>query len=483
MTRSNNGRLVTKGDGREGRRDAKISRNERNDMRTLIVSDLHLGNGGPYDVFEGGTALPALLDHLNSNSLDVIVNGDAIDFLMNDDPLELDVARAVLQARAIATFPASAAVFQALGRVLANGGSVVIRMGNHDVELFLPEVQAIFRQALGQPEDVARRLFFANGAEPQLLDVGGTRVLVTHGEQSDDWNRVDYEKLKVESSQYKYAPGSMLVKKILNPGVSVAGMRFLSLLKPDFQGAALTALAVDPSAAKIAWKQASLSMLWQLYRRADMAFTFGDTPEEEPDFGLDKRLDAAGLDKAEHDALEGELGDGPLVSFSGDDGVIRKAMAKLGRTALSYYARMQKKLAGPEADDYFLLDPADDELKEAQRLSAKYSSKAIIFGHSHAARFRHDSELLYANSGTWIGLMKLPSQQASDDEWVAFLDELRNNKALDPKKQKLAKVMTKFTAVLVSPHSRGGALISLVEWDDGDLTTLRSGWVAAQRNG
>ena len=79
-------------------------------MRTLIVSDLHLGNGGPYDVFEGGTALPALLDHLSGNGLHVIVNGDAVDFLMNDDPLELDVARAEQQARAIATFSASAAV-------------------------------------------------------------------------------------------------------------------------------------------------------------------------------------------------------------------------------------------------------------------------------------------------------------------------------------------------------------------------------------
>jgi UDP-2,3-diacylglucosamine pyrophosphatase LpxH len=452
-------------------------------MRTLIVSDLHLGNGGPYDVFEGGKALPTLLDHLNGKQLHVIVNGDAVDFLMNDDPLELDVARAVQQARAIAAFPASAAVLQAFGRVLERGGSVTIRMGNHDVELFLTEVQAVLRQALGQPEDVAKRLVFADGDKPQIIEVGGTRVLVTHGEQNDDWNRVDYEKLRAGGSQYKYAPGSILVKKILNPGVSESGMRFLSLLKPDFQGAALTALAVDPSSAKNAWKQASLSMLWQLYRRADMPFTFAEGAEEEPDLGLDKRLEALGLNQAELDALEGELGDGGLISFGNDDGTLRKAMVKLGRGALSYYARMQKKLAGPEADDYFLLDPAEDEWKEAQRLSAKYSTKAIIIGHSHAARFRHDSDLLYANSGTWIGLMKLPSQQASDDDWVAFLDELRDNKALDPRKQKLAKVMTKFTAVVISPHDRGGASISLVEWNDGDLTTLRSGWVAPQRNG
>lgn len=452
-------------------------------MRTLIVSDLHLGNGGPYDVFEGGTALPALLDHLSGNSrLHVLVNGDAVDFLMNDDPLELDTQRALQQAQAIVSYAASASVLKAFGRVLERGGLVTIRMGNHDVELFLPEVQAVFRRALGQPDEIAQKLVFANGDEPQILEVGGTRVLVTHGEQNDDWNRVDYAKLRSDQPKYKYAPGSILVKKILNPGVSDAGMRFLSLLKPDFQGAALTALAVDPSAAKNAWQKASLSMLWQLYRRADMPFTFAEETPEEPDLGLDKRLEAAGLDQAELDALEAEVGDSALVSFGVSDS-LRTAMVKLGKGALSYYARMQKKLAGPEADDYFLLDPAEDEWTEAQRLSDKFSAKAIIIGHSHAARFRHDSGLLYANSGTWIGLMKLPSQQAPDEEWTSFLEELRNNKELDPAKQKLAKVITKFTAVLVAPHDRGGASIALVEWSDGDLTTLRSGWVPAQRNG
>jgi hypothetical protein len=69
-------------------------------MRTLVISDLHLGNGGPYDVFEGAEALPSLLDRMSDAPLRVLVNGDAVDFLMNDDPLELDPARAAEQARA-----------------------------------------------------------------------------------------------------------------------------------------------------------------------------------------------------------------------------------------------------------------------------------------------------------------------------------------------------------------------------------------------
>lgn len=121
-------------------------------MRTLIVSDLHLGSGGPYDAFAGEDALPDLLDREGRASTHVIVNGDGVDFLMNDDPLVLDGKRAVDQALAIAGSRASRRVFEAMGRALARGCEVTLRLGNHDVELALPEVQTALRGALGQPQ-------------------------------------------------------------------------------------------------------------------------------------------------------------------------------------------------------------------------------------------------------------------------------------------------------------------------------------------
>jgi UDP-2,3-diacylglucosamine pyrophosphatase LpxH len=77
-------------------------------QRTLIVSDLHLGNGGDFDTFAGADALPALLAELGHEPLRVVLNGDTVDFLMNEDPLELDAERALGQAAAIFAAPASA---------------------------------------------------------------------------------------------------------------------------------------------------------------------------------------------------------------------------------------------------------------------------------------------------------------------------------------------------------------------------------------
>lgn len=463
-------------------------------MKTLIISDLHLGNGGPYDVFEGQEALPALLDHLGESPLRVLVNGDGVDFLMNEDPLELDEARAVEQAAKIVQHPASAAVLHAFGRVLARGGEVTIRLGNHDVELAFAGVQAVFREALQQPAHVAEKLVFAHGDAPEILTLGGARILVTHGEQDDRWNKVDYEKLRAGDKRYAYAPGSVLVKKILNPGTAQHGMRFLSLLKPDFQGAALSALAVDPWVAKQIFKGATLGMLAQLFQRKQMGVTFGDEGAPPPEASVfegaggappatdaagfseedtDRRLDLAKLSDEECEAMESLL-DGTLaVSFGEeDDGVLDRAGVKIGRAALGLYGKLQRKLTGSEGDTYFALEPTPDEWTEARRLADKFGAGAVVIGHTHAARWKEEGALVYANTGTWIGLMQLPRSDANDEQWAEYLHELRRNKGLDPARQALAKILTRFTAVIVEADARGGAAMSLVEWKGGEMKTL-----------
>lgn len=446
-------------------------------MRTLVISDLHLGNGGDYDAFAGAEELPAFLDRVAAAPTRVFINGDGIDFLMNEDPLELDRDRAAAQARAIVAAPSSRGVLRALGRVLARGGEVVIRLGNHDVELALPEVQEILRAGLDQPQAVAARLAFQLGDAPAILDVGGARILVTHGEHGDKWNKVEYEALK-DPETYTYTAGSTLVKQIMNPITREYGMRFVSLLKPDFQGAALTALAVAPEIVKVLFQRASLDIAWQLFKRANMAAAFDDAA---PSLGLAERLAVAGLDAEEQEALETFLGDGPVSFAAEDDGVLSRASIKIARAGLELYAGMQRRLSGTAGDEYFRLDPDESEWEDAKRLAKKYGAAAVIIGHTHAARWKEADGVVFANTGTWIWLMKLPPFEAGDEAWADFLSELEHNPKLLPERQKHAKTMRRFTAVVIEPQAGDGARTSLVEWDGGNVRTLGQAHVPAAK--
>jgi UDP-2,3-diacylglucosamine pyrophosphatase LpxH len=434
-------------------------------MRTLIISDLHLGNGGEYDVFAGGEALPALLDQISHEPVRIVVNGDGADFLMNEDPLELDRARAAAQARAIVAAPGSAAVLQAFGRVLSRDGEVIIRLGNHDVELAIPEVQEILRAAMEQPPAVAARLVFQLGDAPAILDMGGARILVTHGEHNDNWNKVDYGRL-LRLDRFRYAAGSVLVKQVMNPITRRHGLRFVSLLKPDFQGAALTALAVAPGIVKQLFSEASLDIAWQLFKKVGSAAAFA----EEEDLGLAGRLAEAGLGAEEMAAFEATLGDGP-AAFA-DEEAMSTASLKLARAGLKLYAGMQKKLAGTIGDEYFRLEPDEVEWADAQRLAKKFDAGAVVLGHTHAARWKAADGIVFANTGTWIWLMQLPRSDAGDEAWAEFLEELRNNPKLLPEKQRAAKTVRRLTAVLLDAHPDGGASMWLLHWDEGKLHSL-----------
>lgn len=445
-------------------------------MRTVVLSDIHLGNERGYDIFAGAQALPSFLRSLVAQApVRVVLNGDTVDFLMNEDPLELELERAVEQAHAIAAASGTAAVFEALGLLLAKGSQVEVRLGNHDIELALPQVQHVFREALRQPASVAERLVFVMGDAPGVLDVGGARILLAHGEQNDAWNQVEYPALLAEPQAgaypaFRYPPGSKLVKTLLNPLKREFGMRFADLLKPDFQGGALTALAVDPGAVKLVFQGSTLSLAWQLLGRkrlGDVAFTFDEDPEAEvetPDLGLFERLAEAGLTPEELGDLEA-LDDDMPFAFDDDSALVRPSAAlKMLRAGLKFYARTQRSLAGDQGQRYFDLEPEPAEWQEAKRLAAKYAADAVILGHTHSARFLHRADLCFVNTGTWIWLMSLPSHDATDAVWIDFLEQLRDNPQMDSEHGPCPPLVIRFTAAILDPHPEGGASVALVEW-------------------
>ena len=450
-------------------------------MRTLILSDLHLGNGGDYDIFSGSQALPALLDRFVDPPTRIILNGDSMDFLLNEEPLQLDASQAVQQAESIASANSTAPTLKALGRICAEGGEVLIRMGNHDVELALAEVQEVFRNHLKQPASVGRKMTFERGSEPHLLKVGGATILVTHGEQNDPFNQVDYEHLpgpggpgSAQAKDFQYPAGSMLVKEILNPLKRKQRMRFADLLKPDFQGAVLTALGVDPLAVKVALKGKSLEIICRAVQNlGEVSFVPGAD-----EFGITYRLQGAGLTQEDIEALQQQmLGAPEEVSFGLVSDLLGGLCLKLSRAGLKLYAHAQRELAGEDGRRFFNYEPDESEMNEARRLSNKYTARAVIMGHSHAARWRQTENLLYANTGTWIWLMRLPEEGASEEDWTEFLQDLRDDPKLEGSKNR-ARLEQRFTPVTVEPRSDGGATVSLHIWEPtGELRIINSGTV------
>lgn len=444
-------------------------------MRTVILSDLHLGNGGPYDIFAGDEALTALVDSLTSEPHRVVLNGDTFDFLLNEDPLGLDAVRAVGQARALVAHPPTAHVMAALGRVLRVGGEVLITLGNHDLELALPEVQDVFRAALQQPADLAGKLSFPVGTAPLLLQVGGATVLIAHGEQADDMNRVDVETLSAPpdaSHPFHYPPGSLLVKTLLNPLKRRENMRYMDLLKPDFEGAVLTALGVNPVAVRVVLDRRTLELLQRTLKRRELAPAYAEGDETARAWeGLGSRIAEAGLTEPEAEAISRQLEDSRLEAFGASE-LLERARLKLLRVGLKWQAWPHRRVLGSRGVEYFAHMPTSTELAEARRLARKYQARAVVMGHTHSARWQEEEGWVFANTGTWIWLLRMPAPEASTDDWADFLLELQDNPSLEPRRQKHARTERHLTCVVIEPAHPDGATMRLAEWTERTLHTL-----------
>lgn len=139
-------------------------------------------------------------------------------------------------------------LFVALRGLLAAGKRLTILLGNHDIELCLPDVRAALEQELG-----AGDLHIL--CDGEALDLG--EVLVDHGNLFDPANVVDHERLRVARALYSrgwfdairdaFEPpaGSKLVVDVMNPIKTAYG--FIDLLKPESEPLLALLLAIEPS--------------------------------------------------------------------------------------------------------------------------------------------------------------------------------------------------------------------------------------------
>ena len=211
-----------------------------------VVSDLHLGASRASDLQPGRGARPGDSIDLASTPpgqrVGLVLNGDIVDFLAAEDAKHFDPEGAPRKLQAIMDDPAFAPVFDALGRFVRAADCVlVLVLGNHDVELALPEVQDVLVARICGADDAARgRVRIAMDGTGFTCLVGGRRVLCIHGNQADPWNVVDHDALRDfikaqnEGVEPKVPPanaGTRLVVDVMN-GIKHA-YPFVDLLKPE----------------------------------------------------------------------------------------------------------------------------------------------------------------------------------------------------------------------------------------------------------
>ncbi len=168
------------------------------DRLVLVFSDVEMGPGGPEDDFPHGEFLgDLLLSYLEppwrDRPVDVIFCGDTFDLLktpyLGEFPHHIDRDVAVAKMASVAA--AHPRFFAALSRFVEHSSgnkTVHFVLGNHDLELAFPKVQAFIRALCGRPGRVRFPGF--------ELALGP--ILAEHGSQWDPLFRIDPDKVFVE---------------------------------------------------------------------------------------------------------------------------------------------------------------------------------------------------------------------------------------------------------------------------------------------
>jgi UDP-2,3-diacylglucosamine pyrophosphatase LpxH len=151
--------------------------------RVVLLSDLHMGAGGPREQFRADASLTAQLESFAADLTvsDIVLLGDTFD-LSGQDVASGAEPGAVCRLRDV--LDAHPAVVDSLRSVVRRGMRLHVVQGNHDVELAGVQVQAALRSALAT-EDAGSVRFL-----PWLYHVPGL-LLAEHGNQHHDLNAFD----------------------------------------------------------------------------------------------------------------------------------------------------------------------------------------------------------------------------------------------------------------------------------------------------
>jgi UDP-2,3-diacylglucosamine pyrophosphatase LpxH len=223
----------------------------------FVISDLHLGGKAGFQAFNQGDRLAKFIKHLaglEGDSLALVLNGDVVDFLAEENATYFDPAGACAKLERIRGDAAFADVFSALKVFTAHPGRhLIVVLGNHDVELALPDVRELLIHRLTSDAASRGRITFATDGSGWSCRVGNARLLCVHGDETDDWNVVDHRALLevarqsrrgVECREWDANGGTRLVIDVMN-GIK-REFPFVDLLKPETRAVLPVLAALKP---------------------------------------------------------------------------------------------------------------------------------------------------------------------------------------------------------------------------------------------
>jgi UDP-2,3-diacylglucosamine pyrophosphatase LpxH len=417
-----------------------------------VISDLHMGGPSGFQILRETQRLSNFIRWVAvqrpGEHVALLLNGDVIDTLAEDIPGYLAFDEAVSTVRRIMEDQSFKPVWEALAYfVHQEGRSLVIVIGNHDIELAFPQVQRLIETRLAG-EDLSARasIEFATTGTGYACHVGNARVFCTHGNEVDPWNYVRYEDLSkaarrlnagrsLNVSEWEPNAGTKMVKDVMN--AVKRKYAWIDLLKPELQAAVGTLLVLDPS---------------QLSKMTGILPIIGE--KWRGDGQVDQRLSAEGYQSATSfhakvgtvDQLLGpNLQDGMKhtgvnESHSADDMLLamEQNFAKPSRnvspaegtlgagqllwdrftgwiTGVGQDEALRRALKDWIKDDHsFQIDTQDDTYKEVVR-SVGSSVDFLVTGHTHLERaIEMGAGRYYFNCGTWIRLLCLTDKNLKD---------------------------------------------------------------------
>lgn len=412
-----------------------------------VISDLHLGGETGFQIFNQGATLAAFIRNLTgkpaNRRVGLVLNGDTVDFLAEAGNEYLDPSGAVQKLRRILLEDSSfSGVFSALQEfVAASNRYLIVVLGNHDVELALPEVKEWLLANISNTKQEARgRVSMCYDGAGFACDVGGKRVFCIHGNDVDTWNFVDQKQLRELAlslnfgktpSEWDANAGTRLVIDVMNS----IKRRFpiVDLLKPEVEAVVPFLLCLKPDC----YKEVSRIMTVAAHLSRDAILrSIGFLSAEEEikdipvkkeevmsqfatryfDYDAAKFTSAASLISSAYESLDAEKirrgasdGTAPPSSggeqFLGPTDYIRALFSKEKDKAENLRKALAKNL---QEDQTFSITHRDQTFIEIDK-QAGSNVHFLVTGHTHLERAiaRSAPGCYYYNSGTWIRLIQL----------------------------------------------------------------------------